>query len=285
MLARSAWTWIVLIAAWASLVASKSPAVAYEMIFGYHTYNTAWKYRGVGQGVIFRQLDPEKDKTLFDASYKQKGHRGSLAQGQMDWKEFTLAWLRDNKLGPGDIPELDQADLGKTAKKLMDLSAKAKMELKVQLATGEVGPPVGGDSQIAAELEGMRLASERARFIRRANFTQVQYLGDELKREFPGIEVKSELIALEEFQEVREVVNVQATLTDPKNRENMPKALGLSSADDCVSKFMERVDNYGVVVGKPKKEMTDDERKAVSHRRVLATVEEFQRAAGKNVCK
>ncbi|KAK3494127.1 uncharacterized protein B0T23DRAFT_315024 [Neurospora hispaniola] len=306
MLARSAWTWIVLIATWASLVASKSPAAAYELIFGYHVYNTAWKYRGAGQGIIYRQLDPEKDKTLFKQSYGQKGHKGSLAEGQMDWKEFTLAWLRNNKIGPQNIPDLDPTDLTKTAQKLWEIPGSKFV--KLQLATGTLSEVRGkgpeyhtvlkgwsdmvkeargalGDSKIAAELEGIRLASERATFIRRAEFSQVEYLGEELVKDLPGIEIKSKLVSIDEFNDVRKVVDVQATLTDPKNRENIPKALGLSSSDDWVSKFIQKVDQYGMLVGKPEEEMTRSERAAFNHQRVLATVEGFQRAAGKNVCK
>ncbi|KAJ4398159.1 hypothetical protein N0V85_006356 [Neurospora sp. IMI 360204] len=296
MLTCSAWTWIVLIAAWASLVASKSPSVAYELITGYHLYNTAWKYRGAGQRIIYRHLDPEKDEKLFEESYRKKGHRGSLAEGQMDWKEFTLAWLDNNKIGPEDIPELDRNDLAKTAQKLM----------KTHLATG-ILPPEGsgphrgpeyhsvlkewsdvleeargalGDSKIATELDVIRRASERAAFIRRAEFTQVQYLGKKLQRDIPGIVPKSTLVSIDEFNDVREVIDRQATLTDPKNREIMSKALGPNWED----KFMEMVDRYGMAVGKPENKLTRAERSAVSHQRMLATVERFQRIAGKKVC-
>ena len=119
MLARSAWTWLVLlIAGWASIVASKSPAAVYEMIYSYHIYNIAWEYEGASQQYIYRLLDPVKDKTLYDNSYQKKGHRGSLADGKMDWKDFCLAWFGKNKLGRDNIPDLDMGDVKGTASAL-----------------------------------------------------------------------------------------------------------------------------------------------------------------------
>lgn len=134
MLARSAWAWLVLIAAWASLVASKSPAVVYEMMSAYHIYNIAWLYEGADQRYIYPLLDKDKDKTLFDKSYRQQGHRGSLDKGQMNWGEFCVAWFKDDRLSPDMIPELDMNDLPKTARALSLVSAPSLV--RHELAAG-----------------------------------------------------------------------------------------------------------------------------------------------------
>lgn len=141
MLVRSAWAWIVLIASWASIVASKSPSVCYEMIAAYHVYNIAWQYKGADQRYIYPLLDPnptddedERKKKLYNASYRSKGHRGSLANGKMTWEEFCVAWIKDNEITPDKIPRLDLNNIEATAGALKKV--KEPSMVPVHLASG-----------------------------------------------------------------------------------------------------------------------------------------------------
>ncbi|EAA29199.2 hypothetical protein GE21DRAFT_3793 [Neurospora crassa] len=296
MLARSAWTWIILFTGWASIVASKSPAAVYEMIFSYHIYNIAWQYRGADQEYIYRLLDPVKDDELFNMSYRKKGHRGSLAHGQMDWKEFCLAWFKDDTLGPEHIPELDPQDLRKTAaelKKVRDLEM-----VKTKLAAGkkqdvayhellrswrkmiEEAQAHLGDSKIATDLKSIALATGRAGEVRNYEFWQMKYFGEDMRRQLPGIKLKSRIVSIPEFGATYRVFDFRATMTDPNNKAKMPKALGLSESSPWVMKYLEKISEYGVTAFGPKtRKQRELNRKSASHRRVLMAVNEFDRIA------
>lgn len=53
----------------------------------------------------------------------------------MDWKEFCLAWFKDDTLGPEHIPELDPQDLRKTA---AELAKVRELEMvKTKFAAGK----------------------------------------------------------------------------------------------------------------------------------------------------
>lgn len=145
MLVRLAWAWTFLIASWASIVASKSPSVFYEMMSAYGIYNIAWQYKGADQRYIYPLLDAERDKKLVEESYRQQGHRGSLPNGKMNWEEFAAAWFRDDSIDPSRIPPLDLDNIEATAKALK--AVKEPRMVPIALASGQLPVKVGGNVQ------------------------------------------------------------------------------------------------------------------------------------------
>jgi hypothetical protein len=140
MLARSPYTWLLLVVGyWASIVASKSFAGAYERILLYYTYNVTLKYKGPSQSYILRQLDSVKDSALWQVSYSQKGNRGSLPDGQMTWEEFEASLHNDKSITPKDIPTLNPANFDQVALNLWN--KKMGGFFKVELAAGVIPPP------------------------------------------------------------------------------------------------------------------------------------------------
>ncbi|KAK3386246.1 hypothetical protein B0T20DRAFT_141503 [Sordaria brevicollis] len=250
MLIRLAWAWTALIASWASLVASKSPAVYFEVMSAYGIYNIAWQYKGAEQRYIYPHLDPVKDAKLFEESYRKKGHQGSLPNGKMTWQEFAAAWFLDDKLDPRQIPPLNLDKPEETAKALFAVKGDA-INAPINLAAGHLPKDLGGEGKqkyYYEVLEGWRdmvvearghlplepmkddlkliaLASAQVEAIRRIEHSQTDALGKAMKRVFPGIRIVGTQVALPDFGRRYKTVDVAATLSDPDNKRNWPDIL------------------------------------------------------------
>ncbi|KAK3351871.1 hypothetical protein B0H65DRAFT_459307 [Neurospora tetraspora] len=318
MLVRLAWAWTFLIASWASIVASKSPSVFYEMMSAYGIYNIAWQYKGADQRYIYPLLDAERDKKLVEESYRQQGHRGSLPNGKMNWEEFAAAWFRDDSIDPSRIPPLDLDNIEATAKALK--AVKEPRMVPIALASGQLPVKVGGNVQekkyhelltewmnmvvearerlpvapMRNDLKAITLANEKAKFIRLTEFRQTQYLGADLKRVFPGIRILGFDVAIPEFEKNYKMVDVAKTLSDPVNKRNMPdilaKAIGWHQLPfdpvDWKERFQLLVVEYGRETyqhSETKKLMSKKEREAqrsaLSHRKVLEAVKALKEKA------
>lgn len=135
MRARSPCIWLfLLLACWATIVASKSVSVTYERMLLFYAYRIAFMYKGASQSYILRHLDPVKDAVAWKASYNQLGNRGSLPDGQLTWKEFQLA-IDPGVQPTGPVPELDETDFDRVAAGLRDVGL-AEREFPVRLAQG-----------------------------------------------------------------------------------------------------------------------------------------------------
>jgi hypothetical protein len=139
-----------------------------------------------------------------------------------------------------------------------------------------------GDSKITTELEKMNDLTKKVLEIRQAEFRQDIYLGAELKKSFPGIklETKTFLKWWTPSQEFWSVVDIPATLKNPDNKANMPKALGLKNGADWTKSAKAVIDNYGAQPPPGKK--WDP---AFGHYRMLQAFENWKNAVQLPVCK
>lgn len=108
----------------------------------------------------------------------------------------------------------------------------------------------------------------------------MKYFGEDMRKQLPGIKLKSRIVSIPEFGTTYRVFDFRATMMDPKNKAKMPKALGLSESSPWVMKYLEKISEYGVTAFGPKtRKQRELNRNSASHRRVLMAVAEFDRIA------
>ncbi|RKU40479.1 hypothetical protein DL546_001158 [Coniochaeta pulveracea] len=279
---RSSASWLLALIFCVSVqVAAVSYAHAYDKIWLYYVYNLAWKLDGPSQRYILRFLDPKNpaDRQMNNQNIN-KGNRGSLPNGQLTWEEFqwSLNWaLADKTLNP--VPELSD-DFDKLAKQLWQTSwmgseIKLGVAQSLRVQKGSRAPPgfleytdyihsltqmveqakirLSGPD-VAADLDKLHKLADKIVQIREVEFRQSKYLGEDLKKVFPGINIVEEEVPNPDPKRAGEtkynfkLVNTLKTLEDPVTKAAIKAALGLQgdTSDKWKSKFIERVNRYGM---------------------------------------